>query len=108
MTQDTIATCGEIEEEIHRVLTQKFSWESRRVTSALRATLAASFSVVLKGTVAVCRDPNDDMFLECAALARASLLVAGDKDLLSLGRYQQTVIVTPAQYIGPAPVSEAA
>jgi predicted nucleic acid-binding protein len=35
------------------------------------------------------------MFLECAALANADLLVSGDKDLLSLGSYGSTRIVTP-------------
>ena len=44
--------------------------------------------------------PGDDMFLECAALAKADLLVARDKDLLILGAYKGTRIVTPSQYLG--------
>jgi uncharacterized protein len=55
--------------------------------------------VKIRGTVRACRDPHDDMFLECAARARAELLVAGDKDLLTLGAYQETRIVTPAEYL---------
>ena len=47
----------------------------------------------------VCRDPHDDMFLECAALAKADLLVAGDKDLLTLGAYEGTRILTPSAYL---------
>ena len=43
-----------------------------------------------RGAVKVCRDPHDDMFLECAALAKADLLVAGDKDLLTLVSYKGT------------------
>jgi predicted nucleic acid-binding protein len=35
------------------------------------------------------------MFLECAALAKADLLVAGDKDSLILGAHRGTGIVTP-------------
>ena len=53
----------------------------------------------IRGAVKVCRDPNDDMFLECAALARADLLVAGDKDLPTLGTYKGTRIVTPSEYL---------
>jgi len=30
--------------------------------------------VRIRGTVKVCRDPGDDMFLKCAALAKANLL----------------------------------
>jgi uncharacterized protein len=54
--------------------------------------------VKIRGAVKVCRDPYDDMFLECAALAKADLLVAGDKDLLTLGTYKGTRIVTPSAY----------
>jgi predicted nucleic acid-binding protein len=39
------------------------------------------------------------MFLECAALAKADLPVAGDKDSLTLGAYKGTRIVTPLEYL---------
>jgi len=99
MSEDVIATCDEIDAEIVRVLTEKFSWEQNRATSALQAILARGIRVKIRGTVKVCRDPNDDMFLECAALANADLLVAGDKDLLTLGAYKGTRIVTPSEYL---------
>ena len=68
-------------------------------TSALQTILARGIRVTIRGTVKVCRDPNDDMFLECAALAKADLLVAGDKDLLALSTYKGTRIVTPSAYL---------
>jgi predicted nucleic acid-binding protein len=49
--------------------------------------------------VKICRDPHDDMFLKCAALAEADLLVAGDKDLLTLGTYKGARIVKPSEYL---------
>jgi len=61
--------------------------------------LARSIRVRIRGAVKVCRDPGDDMFLECAALAKANLLVAGDKDLLTLGTYKGTRMVTPSEYL---------
>ena len=82
-----------------RVLTEKFSWEQHLATSALQMILARGIRVKIRGTVKVCRDPHDDMFLECAALAKADLLVAGDKDLLTLGTYKGTRIVTPSEYL---------
>ena len=76
MSEDVIATCREIEAEILRVLTDKFAWESTRARAALDAVLARTIRVQLHGTVKECRDPNDDMFLECAMRAKADLLIA--------------------------------
>jgi putative PIN family toxin of toxin-antitoxin system len=98
MSEDVIAACDEMDAEILRVLTEKFSWERHRATSALQTILARGVRVKIRGTVKVCRDPGDDMFLECAALAKADVLVAGDKDLLILGTYKGTRIITPAEY----------
>ncbi|MFZ0770462.1 MAG: putative toxin-antitoxin system toxin component, PIN family [Candidatus Sulfotelmatobacter sp.] len=99
MSEDVIASCPEIEAEILSVLTEKFLWEPNRAHAALEAVLARAIRVRLRGTVKLCRDPNDDMFLECAARANADLLIAGDKDLLVLGAYKRTRIVTPAEYV---------
>ena len=41
----------------------------------------------------VCRDPDDDYLLGCAALGGADYLVTGDDDLLAIGRYRDVVIV---------------
>ena len=100
MSEDVIATCDEIDAEIVRVLTEKFSWEPDRAISALQVILAHGIRVKVRGTVKVCRDPGDDMFLDCAAVAKADLLVAGDKDLLTLGAYRGTRIITPSEYLG--------
>ena len=99
MSEDVIATYDEIDAEILRVLTGKFSWEKRRAMSALQAVLARGLRVKIRGAIKVCRDPDDDMFLECAVVARADLLVAGDKDLLTLGAHEGTRIVTPSEYL---------
>jgi putative PIN family toxin of toxin-antitoxin system len=99
MSEDVIATCDEIDAEIVRVLSEKFSWEQHRATWALQALMARSIRIKIRGTINLCRDPHDDMFLECAALAKADLLVAGDKDLLTLGTYKGTRIVTPSEYL---------
>jgi uncharacterized protein len=100
ISEDVIATCDEIDAEIVRVLTEKFSWEQPQATSALQVILARGIRVKIRGTVKQCRDPGDDMFLECAALAKADLLIAGDKDLLTLGQYKGTRIITPSEYLG--------
>ncbi len=45
------------------------------------------------------RDPSDNKFLECAVAGKASLIISGDKDLLSLGRYRHIRIQSPAQFL---------
>jgi uncharacterized protein len=54
-----------------------------------------------------CRDALDLPFLHLAAAGRASALVTGDADLLSLGCVGRRVIVTPGAFLsglpGPAP-----
>ncbi|WP_331124498.1 putative toxin-antitoxin system toxin component, PIN family [Longimicrobium sp.] len=45
------------------------------------------------------RDPNDRMILSTVLEAKAHVLVASDKDLLVLGQYRGTEIVTPRQFL---------
>jgi len=99
MSEDVIATCDEIDAEIVRVLTEKFSWEQHRAISALLSIQARGVRVEIRGAVRLCRDPGDDMFLECGAVAKADLLIAGDKDLLTLGVYKGTRIIAPSEYL---------
>ena len=100
MSEDIIATCPEIEAEILRILIQEFLWEPNRAQATLATVLTRAIRVRLRGTVKECRDPDDDMFLECAARANADLLIAGDRDLLVLGSYKGARILTPAEYVG--------
>jgi putative PIN family toxin of toxin-antitoxin system len=99
MSEQVIATCDEIDAEVVRVLTEKFFWEQHRASSALKTILTRGIRVKIRGAVKECRDPGDDMFLDCASLARADLLVAGDKDVLIPGTYEGTRIVTPSEYL---------
>ena len=47
----------------------------------------------------VCRDPDDDYLLGCAAGAQADYLVSGDADLLVIGRYQGVTIVEARHFL---------
>jgi uncharacterized protein len=97
--QDTIAICDEIQEEIFRILAEKFEWEPAAIRYRLNFLLARSLTASITGRMRVCRDPNDDMVLECAVLAGAHVVVAGDRDLLVLGPYRGIRILTPAEYL---------
>ena len=49
---------------------------------------------------AISADPDDNVILECAQEANASLIVSGDSHLLDLGRWKGIDIVTPVSAIG--------
>lgn len=46
-----------------------------------------------------CRDPDDDRFLEVALNGRASLILTGDRDLLSLHPWRNVAILSPRDYL---------
>ena len=49
--------------------------------------------------VKVCRDPNDDKFINCAIDSKAYYIVSGDKDLLTLEKYDNIEIITVGQFL---------
>jgi uncharacterized protein len=56
--------------------------------------------IVLKTTsLNICRDPNDNKFLECAVSAKADCIVSGDDDLLSIRRVQGTPILKASTFL---------
>jgi uncharacterized protein len=49
--------------------------------------------------VVICRDPDDDKFLELAKTIDADFIISGDKDLLELKQFQNTTILKPSQFM---------
>ncbi len=48
--------------------------------------------IIVSTTLAVCRDPKDDKFLELATDGDADMILTGDGDLLSLGSYEEVAV----------------
>jgi putative PIN family toxin of toxin-antitoxin system len=61
--------------------------------------MARAEYVELTSIPQVCRDPNDDKFLETARVAQAAYLVTEDADLLDLGAYEGVTIVTAEAFL---------
>lgn len=53
----------------------------------------------MRETVHVCRDPDDDLLLECAYNAGAQLIITGDNDLLELKEFRGIRILTVEAYL---------
>ena len=64
----------------------------------LRRVFAVAELVPITETVAVCRDPDDDKFLELAVNGRADVIISGDADLLVLDTFRGIPIITPAAF----------
>ena len=47
----------------------------------------------------VCRDENDDMFLDAAYAGKAKYIISWDKDLLALEEFKGIQIVNPGQFL---------
>ncbi|MDI6689943.1 MAG: putative toxin-antitoxin system toxin component, PIN family [Actinomycetota bacterium] len=47
----------------------------------------------------MCRDPEDDKFIDVALAAKADYLVTGDKDLLVLKNYRGVKILKPKEFL---------
>ena len=48
--------------------------------------------------VEICRDPDDNKFLECAKDSHALYIVSGDKDLLVIEQFENIQIVTAKDF----------
>ena len=53
----------------------------------------------VSGALQVCRDPDDDKFLEAALAANADCIVTGDRDLLVLDPFEGVRIASAAVFL---------
>ncbi len=72
--------------------------------SGIAAFVAEARVVEPTRPIRVCRDPKDDMVLECCRAARASLLITGDRDLVDLdvtgiAGLRRLRIISPRAYL---------
>lgn len=100
LTFDGPALCDQIKEEVSRVLIEKMHWDVDRVQNTLAFYFQNAIWVhVSENLHGVCRDPKDDIIVECALNARADLIVSGDNDLLVVRKYKHVRIITPGEYV---------
>ena len=74
-------------------------YPDKPVRLPLTAIIAAMRMIEPTSAINVCRDPDDDRFIECAVDAKCLYIVSGDKDLLSLRNYDKVQIVTVSEFL---------
>jgi uncharacterized protein len=89
--------------ETIRVLRDKFQWDGYSLQDARGKLLALGNYISPNETLQVVKeDPDDDRILECAATAKSDFIVSEDKDLLRLGQFGDSRIVSIRDFINLA------
>ena len=92
--------CEPILNETKTHLKNKFSLANRDIELFVSLLLeSADMKYIPKGKLSgVCRDPDDDIILLCAAETKSAFLVTGDNDLLVLKKHKRTKIISPREF----------
>lgn len=64
----------------------------------LESFISACKYIVPLRKISVCRDADDNKFLECASEAKCFYVVSGDDDLLSVGKFEDIEIITVTEF----------
>jgi uncharacterized protein len=90
---------SEIIGEYEEIVVEMINRKQGHIRKGILLPLIAKLEVIHPRTaISVCRDPDDDKFLSCAVDAKALYIVSGDKDLLSIGEYEDVKIITAAEF----------
>ncbi len=100
------ATVGELEEVLRRPKFDKYVREAERL-EFLAALVRAAEVVDVTDEVTDCRDPKDNKFLGLAVSGKATHIVTGDADLLTLHPFRGISIVTPQAFLDGLSQAEA-
>ncbi len=87
--------------------------QMQALVSGIASFVAAARFVEATEPVALCRDPEEDMLLECCRAARSTVLITGDSDLLALAKPVRRIsgmrrlrILSPRAYIAKRPPAQ--
>lgn len=94
----SLAIISELNDVLRRKQFDKYILEEERM-QFLAVLVREATLVEITETIAECRDPKDDMFLELAISGQATCIVSGDKDLLILHPFRGIPILTPAAFL---------
>jgi|SRR5271157_1724358 len=77
----------------------KYHLELDDISSVINLIRLRGDLVIPARKVTVCRDHQDDKFLEAALAGDADCIVSGDGDLLNLTPFENTPILRPAEFL---------
>jgi putative PIN family toxin of toxin-antitoxin system len=82
-------------------LKNKLKREDRSVMDEIldMVVMRSHFGQAVPASGPLCRDPNDQMFLDLAVSAEARYIVSGDKDLLTVENYPGGSVIKPKPFL---------
>ena len=96
----------EISEVLHRPrLKNKYGLTEDEITQFVELILRRAVLVTITGTLKLCRDERDDIFLETAIVAGAECLISrdddlkGDSDLIEQMRTHGVEVITVSRFV---------
>ena len=88
----------ELEEVLRRPKFNRYVQEAERL-EFLASLVNEAEPIQILESITACRDPKDDKFLELAVSGRATHVITGDQDLLSLHPFRGIDLVTPQIFL---------
>ena len=86
--------------ELAQKLRQTFGFSENHIQAVIYEYRQVSQRVNITGELhVIADDPSDDVFIECAIAAGASLVASGDHHLLDLNEYEGVQIVSAADFV---------
>jgi uncharacterized protein len=95
-----VLTCPELMEKLAEKLETRLHFSADQIAETLADYLGFLRVIQIPKTLTtVCRDPDDNMVLECALEGHAQYIVSGDKDLLELKVFRGIRIVRATEFL---------
>ena len=80
--------------------------ERRTLKRNLREVIEKLKTIVVTTNLKICRDPDDDKFINCAIDGKCKYIVSGDNDLLEIGSVANVEIVTVRDFMEEYKIGE--
>jgi putative PIN family toxin of toxin-antitoxin system len=95
---EAIVSLGIIEEyrDVFSEIIQKYS--EKQPNFSVDSIINASKLITPHTNIEICRDPDDNKFIECAVDGKCVYIVSGDDDLLAVGEYGGIKIMSVTQF----------
>ena len=95
----TACATAEIINEYEEIVQEMIERKQGHINRAILTPLINAMEIIEPIThVEICRDPDDNKFLECAKDSHALYIVSGDKDLLVIEEYENIQIMTAKDF----------
>lgn len=96
-----IRTCASMEilNEYQEIIQEMVQRRQGHIDASILNPLIQSMEIIEPiSQIEICRDPDDNKFINCARDAHAIYIVSGDKDLLTIQQFENISIVTAKDF----------